>query len=249
MVAMLTGLALTCFLGFTSRIGQARLAILLDDFKVGDQVEVSVSGLEGDRYYEPCIVTGVLNTGYEVKCGTTIFVVQRAWVRRPTVAAGPTKVQPAPKNEPVELPEPRPAGDDPVQKDLAAEEKCNFTEVAKITDRQPFSAAVAKRKLYDNYNLGVRLGGTTSPLEIGVTFLTLELGRSFKNVAPDGFRVNDAAPLNATIYTLKSEHIVCERYRNGSFRRRVESKYACFINKDGQWACGLDGVPKIVQLQ
>ena len=55
----------------------------LDDFKVGDKVEVSTGGLEGDQYYEPCVITEVLNTGYRVKCvyGNTEYVVQKRWVR------------------------------------------------------------------------------------------------------------------------------------------------------------------------
>src|SRR6476646_8515329 len=60
----------------------------LDDFKVGDKVEATVSGLVGvENSYEPCTVIEVLGTGYNLKCGTIVFTVQKAWVRGPQNAA------------------------------------------------------------------------------------------------------------------------------------------------------------------
>jgi hypothetical protein len=107
---------------------------------------------------------------------------------------------------------------------------------------------VAKREIYDNYWVGWNKNGTTSPLNIGVTFLSLEMGRTYTNVAANGWRINDAAPVNATMYHVRSKHIVCEEYRDRTLRRQVESGYSCFKNRDAEWACGIDGVPKITQL-
>jgi hypothetical protein len=225
--------------------GKAYLAVR-DDLKVGDRIEVSVTGLEGDRYYEPCIMKEIKSNGYLVTCAGIEYMVQKAWVRRPKAQAPPPKADPPnrgnddqpahPPREPVKVP--------------AQEQGCDFQAPAKLGNDAPFSGAVAKRKLYDNYSLGVRNGGTTSPLEVGVTFQTMQALGSFTNFANNrGFRINDAAPVNATIYRLHSKHIVCERYRNATLRRQVESNYACFKDRDGLWACGLDGIPKIVQMQ
>ena len=59
----------------------ARAAV--DDFKVGDKVEATVSGLtEIESSYEQCVVTEVLGNGYRLMCGKMEFVAQKAWVRR-----------------------------------------------------------------------------------------------------------------------------------------------------------------------
>jgi len=230
------------------------------DFEVGDQVEASVSGLEAENAYEPCVVTEVLGNGYRLNCSGKEWVVQKAWVRRPQKAVKPPPpVAPPPPAANDDDGEPAaPANDDdgaPAAQandddgEPAAAADCDFAPPGPETagtDR--FSAAVAKREIYDNYKIGVRNGGTTSPLNIGVTFLTLEVGGSFRNIATAGYRINDAAPVNATIYHVRSKHIVCEQYRDSTLRRQVESGYSCFKNRDNEWACGIDGVPKITQL-
>ena len=208
-----------------------------DDFAVGDQVEASVTGLEVESAYEPCVVTEVLGNGYRLKCTGIEYVVQKAWVRRPQKA-----VQPKPATAP-----PPPATDDDPGAVPAAD--CDFAPPGpKTLGTDRFSAAVAKREIYDNYEIGVRNGGTTSPLNIGVTFLSFQLGQSFRNIATAGYRINDAAPVNGMIYHVRSKHIVCEQYRDRTLRRQVESGYSCFKNRDNEWACGIDGVPKITQL-
>jgi hypothetical protein len=210
----------------------------IGDFEVGDQVEASVSGLEMESAYEPCVVTEVLGNGYRLKCSGTEYVVQKAWVRRPQKA-----VKPAPSVAPA------PAGDDDDVPAAAPAADCDTVAPGPKTDgTDRFSAAVAKRKIYDNYNIGARTGGATSPLGVGVTFLSFQLGESFRNVARGGFRINDAAPVNTTIYHVRSKHMVCEQYRDRAVRRQVESGYSCFKNRDDEWVCGIDGMPKIIQL-
>jgi len=114
------------------------------------------------------------------------------------------------------------------------------------------SEQLFKRKIYDAYHIIVN-GSNSAPLNLGVTFLTFEVGKPFTNIvrvdpAVGAYRINDAAPVNAIIYPVKSEHIVCEQYRDGNLRKRVANKYACFKNRDGEWVCGADGMPKITQL-
>ena len=122
----------------------------------------------------------------------------------------------------------------------------NATLVIKNTTANP-SEELFKGVIFYIYNLNAN-GTGQAPLKVGVTFLSFQMGTSFTNLVRNGNRINDAAPVNATIYRLKSKHIVCEQYRDATQRRQVESNYACFKNKDGIWVCGIDGFPKITQL-
>jgi hypothetical protein len=131
--------------------------------------------------------------------------------------------------------------------------ECDFTKPD--TDTSPAakpSEQLFKAKIYRIY--GVLADGTgMAPLRVGVTFESFQMGRAFTNVVKvdpgrGAYRVNDAAPVNAAIYPVVSKHIVCEQYRDGIQRRRVENKYACFKNRDGEWVCGADGIPKTTQL-
>jgi hypothetical protein len=114
------------------------------------------------------------------------------------------------------------------------------------------SEQLFKRKIYDAYHIIVN-GTNSAPLNLGVTFISFQVGKPFTNIvrvdpAVGAYRINDAAPVNAIIYPVKSEHIVCEQYRDRTLRKRVANKYACFKNRDGEWVCGADGMPKITQL-
>jgi hypothetical protein len=114
------------------------------------------------------------------------------------------------------------------------------------------SEQLFKRKIYDRYNVFAN-GSVTAPLKVGVTFLSFQAGTPFKNIVRvdpvrGALRINDAAPVNAMIYPVKSVHVVCEQFRDGIQRKRVENKYACFKNRDGEWVCGADGIPKTTQL-
>lgn len=114
------------------------------------------------------------------------------------------------------------------------------------------TAELFKRKIYYIYNM-LADGTGSAPLKVGVTFLDFQMGQSFTNIVKvdpgrGAYRINDAAPVNAIIYPVRSKHIVCEQYRDGLKRRQVENKYNCFKNRDGEWVCGADGIPKTIQL-
>jgi len=130
---------------------------------------------------------------------------------------------------------------------------CSFIAPAADTSKtaQP-SEQLFKRKIYDRHNIFAD-GTISAPLKVGVTFLSFQVSKPFINIVRvdrvvGAHRINDAAPVNATIYPVKSEHIVCEQYRDRTTRKRVENKYACFKNKDGEWVCGADGIPKTTQM-
>ena len=132
--------------------------------------------------------------------------------------------------------------------------ECSFTSPASDGSKpvKP-SELLFKQKIYERHNAFAN-GTGSAPLKVGVRFLSFQVGKPFTNTvrvdpARGALRINDAAPVNATIYPVKSEHIVCDQYRDGIQRKRVENKYACFKNRDGEWVCGPDGIPKITQLK
>ena len=134
-----------------------------------------------------------------------------------------------------------------------AQADCSYTPPAADTSKTAkASEQLFKRKIYDAYHIIVN-GSNSAPLRLGVTFLSFQVSKPFTNIvrvdpAVGAYRINDAAPVNAIIYPVKSEHIVCEEYRDRTLRKRVANKYACFKNRDGEWVCGADGMPKITQL-
>jgi hypothetical protein len=133
--------------------------------------------------------------------------------------------------------------------------ECRFEPPApKHSNSDPFSANLAKRELYDGYKSYAN-GTLSAPLRVGVQFLSFQVVSPYKNIVENipgvgAKRINDAAPPNATIYRVKSKHIVCEEYSDGVYRKQVTSDYDCFKNRDGEWICGSSGdvPPKIIQL-
>jgi hypothetical protein len=123
---------------------------------------------------------------------------------------------------------------------------------AAVTARTPFSAALARRKIYDQYRWKAN-GTGSAPLRVGVTFLALTPTGSYRNTVQNvpGYgaqRRHAGAPVNATVYTLRSRHIVCEEYRTGISRRQVEGTHACFISRDEEWTCPSENDTRITPL-
>jgi hypothetical protein len=131
---------------------------------------------------------------------------------------------------------------------------CSFAPpsgAASGTDKP--SERLFKRKIYDLYHIIVN-GSGSAPLQLGVTFINFTMKAPFTNavrVVPGvgAQRINDAAPPNTTLYPVISKHIVCEQYQDRTYRKQVENKYVCFKNRDNEWVCGADGIPKIMQLK
>lgn len=168
-------------------------------------------------------------------------------------SAAPTRPAPAALPPPPAAPAapvaaPMSSGGDP------ASAPCNYDPPGPaVTASSVFSAALAKRKIFDAY--GWKANGTGSaPLRVGVTFLSFEVGPSYPNTVTNvpglgAQRRHAGAPPNATIHTLKSRHVVCEEYRDGSVERRlVEGSHGCFITRDGEWTCPSENDTKITPL-
>lgn len=148
-----------------------------------------------------------------------------------------------------------PQNEQPDETADTGEGECSFEPPApKYSNTDRFSANLAKRNIYDGYARYAN-GTGSAPLRVGVTFLSFTVGKSYTNTVINipgrgAKRINDAAPPNATIYRVKSKHIVCEEYSDGVQRKQVTNDFDCFKNRDGEWVCGSGGdtPPKIIQL-
>ncbi|ESQ81098.1 hypothetical protein [Asticcacaulis sp. YBE204] len=124
---------------------------------------------------------------------------------------------------------------------------------AAVAKNAPRSVAVFQRKIYDNYAMNAN-GTLSAPQRVGITFENFVVYKTVVNTVTNvpgkgAQRVTDGAPPNAVLTPVASTHVVCEQYRDGVQKRRVESRYFCFTSKDGEWACGGTGFPKITQLK
>ncbi len=162
--------------------------------------------------------------------------------------------QPQTENINPDQPEPAPPAEAKgAEPDDKAATACSFiTPPGDASKTAVASEQLFKRKIYDRYNVYVN-GTTTAPLKVGMTFLNFQVAQPFKNIVRvdpvvGAYRVNDAAPVNAMIYPVKTEHVVCEQFLDRTTRKRVANNYACFKNRDGEWVCGADGIPKTTKL-
>jgi hypothetical protein len=198
------------------------------DFRAGDIVEATISGLPGNEHYETCVITEVLDAKYRVVCSGIEYVVLAPWVRPRTnakLALDRNNLKEAPSNAPCDTTPPGP----PV----------------KNTDN--FSATLAKRIIYDNTAETIN-GSLTAPLKTGVTFLSFTIGNSFVNTIANGRLLNDAAPLNATVYQLKSKHVICAEHATVTKKSEVETAYMCFRYRGMEWVCAETGTFKFTPL-
>lgn len=122
---------------------------------------------------------------------------------------------------------------------------CNFeAPPGNFTNSTPASLALFKRELYDWYQQNVT-GGLSSPKAIGIVFKTFTLGQSYintvGNVAGRGaMRRHSGAPVNTTIYPVKTRYFVCENYNSGVSQKEINADFSFFKNKEGEWTCSKD---------
>jgi hypothetical protein len=111
----------------------------------------------------------------------------------------------------------------------------------KVTRTSAPSAALFKRVIYEKAAVRANPGSITAPSKVGLTFLKFEMGAAYKNTWTSSRfgdkRLHTGAPLNATLYPVKTKEVLCEAY-SGQVRRTVtEENRTCFKNKDGDWVC------------
>lgn len=126
---------------------------------------------------------------------------------------------------------------------------CSFTAQPAVKPSDKFSEQLVKSALYEFYSSQANTGGISSPGAIGVTFLNIEIGKSFANTvtqtARGPQRKHDGAPVGATIYPFHAKYIVCEKYSKETVKKQIENDFVCFIDRTGNWNCPPNGVPQI----
>lgn len=117
----------------------------------------------------------------------------------------------------------------------------------------PASVPLFKRILYNRLNM-LATGTGGYPARIGLTFLSFDVAKAYKNVVSvvpgrGAQRINDAAPPDATIYPASITYILCEDYNPGQQRKRVEAKLEFFIDRFGEWNASQGAFDKTTPLQ
>jgi hypothetical protein len=201
-------------------MGSVRLGGGGNGFKVGDRVLASVSGLKGDKYYQPCTVTKGLKDGaYSLKCDPhnglpfMDYSVRPEWIK---AWAGATR---APEQ-------------------LACPFKKDY---APVSNRAPASAALFQSVIFEWRQ------STSDFYDFGITFSDSKVGPAFKNVVTGpGRKKSDTAPLGATIYPFKTKELMCQKSSTITKRFFREIAYDCFKNDQGEWVCK-QGAPKDIE--
>jgi hypothetical protein len=229
-------------------------------FKAGDRVLASPTFMDDEKYWYKCTYVkfdNSTNSPYVVKCDDREYYVQSKYIRLLNEAE--MRVDSEKRNQTNADNRNQTAGQaEQIEQQAGTTSvagECSFEAPApKYSNTDRFSANLAKRNIYDGYERYAN-GTLSAPLRVGVMFLSFEVGKPYTNTVRNipgrgAQRINDAAPPNATIYRVKSKHIVCDEYSDGVQRKQVTSDYDCFKNRDGEWVCGSGGdvPPKIIQL-
>jgi hypothetical protein len=134
--------------------------------------------------------------------------------------------------------------------------ECGYDLPGEVSPSAKPSEQLFKKKIWQRYFMLSQAGGNpsvSSPLTTGIAFLTFQMGAAFKNtvgVRPGGgaSRINNGAPVNATIYPVKTKYVICKKFKDGVSRSLHDEEMNCFKNKEGEWTCDGSGVPKITQI-
>ena len=194
-------------------------------YKVGDLVEASPSFK--DSGWRPCRVAELSKSGNGLKVwceendgqpsGT--YSVTTVWVRPRTVATA----------------------------DDNGAESCSYDAPAgAVSNTAKPSQQLFKRIIYDRYNEETRIA-TPRPLKVGITFQTFQMGKPYINRLTGSGLMYDGAPQGATIYPVKTKYVWCRQYKSSVYRYVMETPFACFKDKFGNWDCPVDGVPKFLE--
>jgi hypothetical protein len=110
-----------------------------------------------------------------------------------------------------------------------------------VTKSSPASAATFQRVIYDREAGRINPGSITAPKQIGLTFLSFELGERYENTLTStrfgDKRRHDGAPQGATIYPVRTRELMCERHGQEIRRTVRDVSRDCFKNRDGNWSC------------
>jgi hypothetical protein len=119
---------------------------------------------------------------------------------------------------------------------------CSFSPPAgQFKNSSPASDDLFKKELYDYYNRSVT-GTISSPTRIGIIFTSFQREAPYQNTVEilpgrGAKRKHDGAPVNATIYPVKTTFFLCEEYGSGITQKQVNSNFSFFKDKYGEWTC------------
>ena len=107
-----------------------------------------------------------------------------------------------------------------------------FKDYQKVSNSAAPSAELFKSVIFDWFN------SINKYSDFGLEFVDFKMGRTFKNRAlGSGRKEVDTAPIGATIYSLKTKIVKCEKDLNSTFRTQWTNEYSCYKNEFGEWTC------------
>lgn len=198
-------------------------------FKVGDRVLASRAAMAGDEWFEKCTVIKdyMITEGsnaYRVLCDKPKGGIGSEGNVGPKYIRAWAWATAAP-----------------------ATTECPFNEPpGTVTRASKPSAALFQRVMYE-WKVA-----TSNGRKVGMTFQTFQMGKPFRNTVMSvpglGAKLkHDGAPQAATIYPVKTTYLFCDKYTDSTIRWLVESQFACFKNRDGDWVCPVDSMPKFLE--
>ena len=112
---------------------------------------------------------------------------------------------------------------------------CQFNEPPGTVSKtsQP-SAETFKRVIFEQYR------DNSNGRKVGITYQTFSLGKSYVNRLTGSGLLHDGAPQGATIYSVKTKFIFCDKHTDSTIRWEYDAQYSCFKDKFGDWACPSD---------
>jgi hypothetical protein len=194
-------------------------------FKVGDRVLASPMAMDKDEFFEKCtVIKDYLKTEgydtYRVRCDDPKGGLgSEANVKVPFIKVWANAAPP-------------PATPD-----------CPFNEPAGTVSRtsKP-SAELFRRIIFEKYR------DQSNGRKVGITFQQFQTTAPYQNVLLGGAQLkHDGAPQGATIYPLKTKYLFCDQHTDSTIRWVIESQFACFKDKFGDWVCPVDSVPKYLE--
>jgi hypothetical protein len=191
-----------------------------ETFKVGDRVLASVSGLKGDKNYRPCTVTsGLKDNAYGLQCDPHNGQPFMDYSVKPEWIKVWKNSSAAP---------------------LPAE--CPFNkDYGNVSNKAAASANLFKSVIFKWQE------STQNFYDFGLTFLSFQMGKSFKNRAiGNGRKDVDTAPVGATIHNVKAKELICQKSSTITKRWVREIEYACYKSEYGEWVCK-NGAPKYLE--
>lgn len=209
----------------TTKTGKAQTG----RFKVGERVLASPMAMSDEKYFEKCtVIKDYMETegadAYRVRCDDLKGGIgQESNVKVPFIKTW-ANAEPPP-----------------------ATPECPFNEPpGTVTRTSKASAGLFKRVIFEKYR------DTSNGQQVGITFQEFQMGAAYKNTVAvvsgrGAQRRFDGAPVGAAIYPIKTKYIFCDKHTDSTIRWVVESQFACFKDKFGDWVCPVDSVPKYLE--